>query len=283
MKTLVKDTFIHWNKHKASRMGAALSYYAVFSFIPLLVLLMTISSALFTTHTIQQGIAGQLTETVGPGASQYITNILQNNHFRSNTDLSSILSILVLIVGALGMFTELTSDLNELWEVTDAESKQHTSVYKKILAFLHSRTIPLLLIPLLAVLMVTSIGVTIFIALIKDSVVFPLTLVASLIQVAIPLVLTTVLFMLVYKILPKRNVPWKILLTGGLVTATLFIIGNILIGLYIKMIGQSSTFGGASSWVGLLVWMYYSAQVFFLGASFTFVFAKSKGFIPSRD
>ncbi len=285
MKTLILKSFRHWNSHNAPRMGAALSYYAMLSFVPLIVLVVSAAALLFSKDVVENALMHQLVVTVGSNASLYISEILHNTPLQDISVSAAMVSATIFLIGAIGVFSELDRDLDELWDVTPLLKKKHTSLLRKIGIFLHEKIAVLAFIPLLAILLAVSIGLTFFISIAQSTVnLLPqLSFVASLFQVVVPLVLSTILFMVIYRVLPNRTLPWSVVCMGACITSVLFMVGNILITEYIKLLVHTDVFGGASSLVGMLVWIYYSAQIFFLGASFTYVYAQQKGFIVSRE
>jgi membrane protein len=275
----------HWQSHNAPRMGAALSYYAMLSFVPLIILVISAAALLFSKDTVELALMHQLVTTVGSNASLYISEILHNTPLQDISFGAAMVSATIFLIGAIGVFSELDRDLDELWDVTPTAKKTHVSVIHKISAYLHGKIAVLAFIPLLALLLAVSIGLTFFMSIVQSTITMlaPLSILVPLLQFIAPLVLSTLLFTVMYRVLPNRKLPWKTLIVGALVTALLFMVGNILITQYIKLLVHTDIFGGASSLVGLLVWSYYSAQVFFLGASFTYIYAQYKGVTASRE
>ncbi len=281
MISLIRETITHWRSRNAPRMGAALSYYAMLSFIPLLFLLVLLASALFSKELVQGTLVTEISKIVGSGAAEYIDTILRTKAIQDATLVTTIVSIGVTLFGAVGVFNELDQDFDALWE-TPKVRKPHTSALAAIWGFVHKKLVVFSFVPLLMLLLVIVISITLFFAVLEQSAVMPagLSLVA---QIIAPLVLGTVLFAVVYRILPNRTLPWRIIWIGAGVTTVLFIIGNFLIVEYIALIVHTDAFGAAASLVGLLIWTYYSAQVFFFGVSFTYVYARRKGIIAVRD
>lgn len=285
MKNLAKKTIMHWSNSNAPRMGAALSYYAMLSFIPLILLIVSAVTILFSKDVVEYALMHQLVTTIGSNASLYISEILHNSQLQDISVKAALLSAITFVIGALGVFSELDRDLDELWRVTTKPAKKKLSFIKKMGAFVHDKIMVLSVIPLLAILLIVSIGLTLFLSVVQSSIPLlpPFGSLIALFQIVVPLILSTLLFTVIYRVLPNRKLPWHVLFMGGLVTSVLFGIGNLLITEYIKLLVHTSVFGGASSLVGLLVWIYYSAQVFFLGASFTYVYSTTKGIIPDSD
>ncbi len=284
MISIFKETFKHWQRHNAPRMGAALSYYAMLSFIPLLLLLVTLVSYLFSKDLVQGTIVSELAHSIGRNAAQYIDELLRTIAFENISVVTAIIGAVVALIGAVGVFSELDNDFDVLWDNT--VSTPVRSFWGRVRSYLKRKIIALSFIPLLTILLLVSIIGTTFFATLQTMITLPsfFVVLIKVVQFAAPLILGTILFMVMYRILPNRTLPWSVLMRGALVTTILFIIGNFLVLSYIKLLVNTDVFGGAASLVGLLVWVYYSAQIFFFGASFTYVYAKSKGLIEvSRD
>jgi len=284
MHSLLKETLVHWKTHNAPRMGAALSYYAMLSFIPLLVLLITVVGSLFSTEVVRATIASELTQTIGKSAAAYIDTLLRSIDQAQLGVGAAIASGTITIIAAIGIFSELYKDFDELWEVPST-TKTPKPWYTVLKMFIRQKIAALSFIPILVVLLFAFIMVSLLLSSIETHSTFlPIfATVAHLLQFFVPLMLGTVLFALMYRILPGRTLPWNIVFLGALITTLLFIVGNIGIVLYIQTFLHVSIFGAAASLVGLLVWVYYSSQIFFVGASFTYVYARRMGFITARE
>jgi membrane protein len=284
MKSLLQETITHWNSRNASRMGAALSYYTMLSFVPLFVLLVTVVGLIFGNDVVQGAITTELASTVGRGAAQYIDTLIKSIELGGLTMTTAISSAVITIFGAIGIFSELDKDFDELWD-TPKEYKKRFSWVASLVSLIRSKIVALSFIPILVVLLFGFVMFTIVFGAIESHIAF-LPVFAHLVyiaQIVVPLIFGTLLFALIYRILPERTLPWRIVCLGALVTTLLFGVGNIAISAYIRLFVHTSVFGAAASLVGLLVWVYYSAQVFFVGASFTYVYAKRKGLIVARE
>jgi membrane protein len=284
MKKIIDQTWQHWKKHRAPRMGAALSYYAMLSCIPLLILMISAASVLFKKDVVEIALMHQLIPILGTNASSYISELLHATPLKNVTIVGALISGLVFIIGALGMFSELEGDLNELLETPEKESVVRLPFFKQVNQIIRKKIIPLSLIPLLALLLIVAISVTTLLSLLQSklSIILPGVHFLTLFQVIIPFVLSVALFALLYSIIPNRSIPRRAIMRGSIVTSILFVVGNIIITAYIALLIRIDIFGGASSLVGFLVWVYYSAQVFFFGASYTFVYATNTTTL-SRD
>ncbi len=285
MKHLISDTLAHWKKHNATRMGAALSYYAMLSFVPFLVLIIFLTTSLFDKTLIESTITHYFTLVLGKSSALDIEALTRNTSAGSGGFFTAIVSIITIVIGALGVFSELDNDLDELWQLPAKTHQKALSFGKKVLIIVKQKLASFSLIPVIAIGLIVSATAAFLLGIVQSVNAFGLigTATISMLQLLVPFFIGTALITLLYRILPNITLPWNALIKGALVTAGLFVIGNIFIGLYLKLMLNTATYGAAGSLVGLLVWIYYSAQVFFLGASFTFVHAKQRNLIPSRD
>jgi membrane protein len=284
MKNILRATIAHWKTHQAQRMGAALAYYAMLSFIPLLFLLVTIAGYVFSQDLVRGTLIIELSKTLGPNVAAYIQQVLQADMVQHFSFPAAVVSAIVTLLGAVAVFAELDQDFDILWD-TPKVRQTYNSLRSHIWALVHKKIITLSFVPLLTVLLLIVIAVTVVVGVLGSIVVVPhaVQVLVSITQLVAPVILGTLLFTTMYRLLPQRKLPWRILLWGGFITTILFVVGNVLILEYIKLLVHTDVFGPAASLVGLLVWVYYSAQVFFFGASLTYIYAKQKGLIPSRE
>lgn len=274
---------MHWYDRNASRMGAAISYYALFSIAPLFVMVIALVRIIFDKSTVDTTIAHILRVTVGKNLAGSIQTIINSAYHTNAGLLTAIISGVVLIIAALSVFSELNSDLDELWEVP-LENEETSSPVQTIVTYLEEKFLSFFLILLCALLLLFYVALTVLVSFFHYSI--PVFLQNDIIiQVMNNLVVVlfgTILFSLIYRILPNTKLPWKEIISGAFITAILFLIGKFLISWYVQEFSSASAFGTASSIVGLLLWIYYSAQVFFIGASFTFVYSKQYGFLSKK-
>ncbi len=261
-------------------MGAAISYYAIFSIAPLFILLMAIVRTIFDTRTTTAVIARILNVTIGKNLSSVIQTLI-TSAYRANTGLiAGIVGGAVLIIAALSVLAELNSDIDELWEIP---SIQQTTITTKqtVTNFIKDRLIALSLIFLFGLLFLFVVAFSVFMSFFHYSLpgLFQNAIVIEILNSIVTLFGSTVLFAVVYRILPDTTLPWRELFWGAFATSILFLAGKFLIGWYIDAFGDTASYGAAGSIVGLLLWIYYSAQVFFIGASGTFVYSKQYGFL----
>ncbi len=270
---LLKETFKEWQKDKASRIAAALAYYTVFSISPLLVIAIAIAGAFFGQDTAQEQITAQLTSLVGEDGVKPILLALDNITQPRIRGLASLISILVLILGASGIFAQLQDALNTVWNVKPNPGQG-------ILPFIRKR--------ISSFLMVLAIGFLLMLSLILSAVVSTLSkyridflpgsaILWENLGFIVSLGLLTFLFGLMFKYVPDVKIAWKDVFVGSVITAILFLFGKFLLGVYISKGSLGSAYGAAGSLVVFLAWVYYSAQIVLLGAEFTQVYSRLYG------
>jgi membrane protein len=263
-----------WIDDYAPSMGAAIAYYTVFSIAPLLLIVIAIGGMAFGREAVQGEIVNQLGGLIGQSGAVAIQGLIESASTPARGVVATVISVGILLVGATSVFNELQSALDRIWRVP--VPPRQNSVWKLVRGRLLSFGLILGLGFLMMVSLVTSAALA---ALGKwSSGVVPGW--ENLLQVGnlvINLAFTTALFAMIFKIMPRASIAWKDVGTGALVTAVLFEIGKLLIGLYIGKSSVTSGYAAAGSLVVLLMWVYYSAQIFLLGAEFTWVFAHREG------
>jgi membrane protein len=271
---LIKKSFWAWMDDYAASMGAALSYYTLFSLAPLLILVITVAGAVFGEEAARGEIVAQLDGLIGREGAIAVEGLVDSVRLSGQTILASIIGAVTLFIGATSVFAELQSALDRIWRAPAAQPSTGpwSLVRARLLAFGLIVSIGFLLL----VSLVISAGLSAFGK--WWGAFFPgWEIVLQIVNIAVSLVITTILFALVYRILPRVRVSWQDVIVGAAVTAALFTVGKFLIGLYLGKAGVTSGFGAAGSIVVLLVWVYYSAQIFLLGAEFTWVYAHRRG------
>jgi len=281
VKSLFKDTFQEWKDDTAPKMAAALSYYAVFSMGPLLLIALTVASAFFGEEAARTQMLSQISNIVGAASTEVIAGMLQNIRDKQSTGATAILGVGLLILTASGLFAELQDSLNRIWEIRPLPTKGLGPLIKK---------------RLLSFGMVFSIGFLLLISLILTSVMEAgLKYMGDRIPGAdflwqafafiVSFGLVTVLFACMFRYLPDAKIEWRDLWKGSAITAAFFTIGKTGISLYLAHSATASVFGAAGSLVILLLWIYYSAQIFFFGAEFTQVYTKKhgSGIVPNAN
>ena len=271
IKLLFCQAFSDWNDHDAPTMGAALAYYSVLSLAPLLVVAVCIAGMVYGQKAASGEILYQVRGLVGTGGAEVIQDILKNAKSPFTGTIASAIGILTLLFGASGVFKALRDSLNRIWDVKGAAgSGLWAAIRRETLTFGMVLGIGfLLLVSLVVSALITAVG-----KFFEGRV--PVTF-WQFFNVMISLVVITLLFALIYRVVPSTRIEWRDVWVGAFVTAVLFTTGKYLIGLYLGKASVGSAYGAAGSLVAVLVWVYYSAQIFLLGAEFTHVYAKMEG------
>jgi membrane protein len=274
--SLLKQTFTEWVDDKTPRLGAALSFYTIFSLAPLLVIAVAIAGLAFGQQAAQERVFNEIKSQAGEQAANLVLGMIQSASRPSSTILAAIIGIGTLLLGATGVFVELHDALNTIWEIRLRPGRPLWGLVKdRLFSFLAVMGIGFLLLLTLAV----SAALTAMGSFLKQAT--PgLALTGYLLQGAnfvLSLAVVTVLFGLIFKVLPDVRIAWKDTLVGAFVTAALFTMGKILIAFYLGTSTVASVYGAAGSLAIVLLWIYYSAQIFFLGAEFTQVYARRFG------
>jgi len=274
--TFVRDIVSHWSRDDAPRLAAALAYYAILATAPLLVISMTVAELVFGQKAVDGQLAWEIQNFVGGDAAQAIQSAIQSSHQQSAGVIATALSIATLILGASSVIVELHDALNLIWDVKPPIESTWRSLSRFVKERFFSALIiicagSLLLISLLLSASVAAVG-RFFQPVTPTS---PLVLRSA--EFASSFLVITLLFGAIYKLIPDVQLKWRDVAIGATVTSLLFTIGKQLIALYLVRVGFQSTYGAAWAVVLLLVWIYYSAQLFFLGAEFTKVYTRRYG------
>jgi len=254
--------FKGWKDDNCMSMGAALAFYSLLSMAPLLVLVITLAGLFIGTDKAHELLLAQLSGLLGDTGAQGVRTVLEAASRDEKGILQTVVSFVLLVVGATTVFGELQDDLNRIWNCKP-------EVTNGILVQLRKRLLSFGLIVAIGFLLLTSLVVSAVISYMGSEWFGGNEHVARTLELAASLLVMTGLFALIYKILPERRIPWGDVAFGAFVTAMLFTIGKYLIGLYIGKSAIASDFGAAGTVVVVIVWVYYSSQIFFLGAEFT--------------
>jgi membrane protein len=275
---LAGEIFDHWSRDNAPRLAASLAYYTILSSAPLLVVSIAMADFFFGDKAVQGQLAWEIQTLVGGQAAQAIQAILRNAHRPSSSLIATILSIATLLVGASSVVVELHSALNLIWGVPDPPDGG--SALANIVAFVKQRLYSSLMLLAAGCLLLLSLIASVSLATISDFFrpLLPLPdWILHLTTFAASFLIVMLIFGAIYKFLPDVHLTWNDVLMGAAVTSLLFAIGKQLLAIYLSHVGFQSTYGAAWTLVIFLVWIYYSAQLFFLGAEFTKVYARSYG------
>jgi membrane protein len=271
---LVKRAAAAWSDDYAPSMGAALSYYTVFSLAPLLLIAISVAGLVFGRKAAQGAVVDQLQGLIGRQGSEAIQDLLKNVSRPSAGIVATVTGIVVLVIGATSVFAELQDDLNRIWQVP---TKARGSTWW---AWLRTRILSIGLILAMGFLLLVSLAASAAFDAFAAWSTSPLAGWESLVHavnLVLSFVLTTALFAMIYRFMPQATIEWRDVGIGAMVTAALFSIGKTLIGLYIGKSALASGFGAAGSLAVLLAWVYYSAQIFLFGAEFTWAYAHAFG------
>lgn len=268
-----------WLDDYAPSMGAAISYYTAFSLAPLLVIVIAIAGALFGREAVQGRVVAELSGLIGREGATVVQALVAAASDTDKGAVAGAISAALLLVGATTVFAELQSALDRIWHVPDA--KRPSGVW----AVLRARLLSFGLILGVAFLLMVSLAVSTALAALGEwsSGMMPgWEKLMHVLHSGVSLAVFTVLFAMIYKLLPSTPIAWRDVWVGAFVTSLLFAVGKLLIGLYLGKSGVTESFAAAGSLVVLLAWVYYAAQVFLLGAEFTKVYAQERSGIE-RD
>jgi membrane protein len=271
---LCRKAVMAWVDDYAPSMGAAISYYTIFSLAPLLVIVIAIAGAIFGREAAQGQIVEQISGLVGREGAVAVESMLRSVDEPGKGLVAGVVSVVVLLIGATTVFAELQSALDRIWHVPEKEKP--SGVWAVLRARLLSFGLILGLAFLLMVSLLVSAGLAAFGSWFGG--LMPgWEAMLHVLNVAISLGIVTVLFAMIFKLMPTARIAWRDVWIGAAVTAVLFELGKLAIGLYLGKSGVNESFAAAGSLVVLVAWVYYAAQIFLLGAEFTKVYANEHG------
>ena len=278
---LLKHTAYAFDDDNAFKLSASLSYYTIFALAPLLIIMISLSGFFFGRDAVQGKIYEQLNGLIGTDAALQIQQIITNAQQSHATTAGTILGIIILFVGATGVFTEIQGSINFIWSVK-AKPK------KSWLKYLANRLLSFSLVIGLGFVLLVSLIINALLTLLNNRLVkrfpdFDADLFSALNSIVI-LAVITCLFAVIYKVLPDAKIAWRDAWIGSLVTAAFFLAGKYLIGLYLGKANLDITYGTAASIVIILTWVYYSSVILYFGAEFTKIYAlhSGEGIRPKR-
>ena len=271
---LFKRALGAWNDDDASSMGAAIAYYTLFSIAPLLILVIAITGLIFGREAAQGQILIQLRGLIGDAGAVAVQDMLKSASTPARSVAAAIVSVITLALGATSVFTELYGDLNKIWRMPAAPKTSG------IMNLVRTR--------LLSFGMILGVGFLLLVSLVISAALAAAgswwgdrlqvwAIVVEIVNALISLGIITAGFAMIYKFLPRASIAWKDVWAGAFCTAVLFELGKFLIGFYLGKTKIATGFGAAGSLAVFLVWVYYSAQIFLLGAEFTWVYAYRHG------
>lgn len=270
---LIKESFKEWKEDGALELGASLAYYTIFSLAPMLLIVTGVAGMVWGREAVQGQLVSQMQGLVGAQGAQAIQTMIANAGKHGSGVLATVIGFVTILFGATGVFAQLQNALNRIWDV---KPKPGGGVW----GFVRTR--------LLSFGMILGIGFLLLVSLVLSAAAASIDqwaeglggaghVLVRVLSFAVAFGITTFLFAMIYKFLPDVKIQWRDVWIGAVVTALLFTVGKFLIGFYLAKSTVASTYGAAGSLVILLLWAYYSAQIVFLGAEFTQVYASRYG------
>jgi len=272
--TYLKQVFTEFAEDNILKYSASLAYYTVFSLAPVLIVIISICGVLFGKEAIQGHIYGQIKGLVGNDAAVQIQETIKNIHLTGHNIFATIISIIVLLIGATGIFGEVQDSLNKIWGLRIKTKKIWWKlIINRLLSFSLILCIGfVMMVSLLLNALVSAFGTFLARYFSEFSVIL-----VQLTDNVLTFIVTTFLFSLMFKVLPDAKIKWKDVLIGGLITSVFFTLGKLTIGYYLGSSNIASVYGAAGSIMIIMVWVYYSSIILYLGAEFTKVYAKLHG------
>jgi membrane protein len=270
---LVRDTFDGWLNDKAPTLGAALAYYTIFAVAPLLIIVIAVASLGFGQEAAQGQIIAQIEDLVGENGAKAVQAMLDSARQNETGMVATIIGVITLIVGSTGVFVQLQDSLNIIWKVAPKPGHWMRGI-------LQVRLVSFVMVVAIGFLLLVSLVLSAALAALGKSFHYVLPLpefVLHALNLVVSFCVITLLFAMIYKVLPDAKISWNDVWIGAAVTSLLFSVGKFLIGLYLGKSGVASAYGAAGSLVIILVWVYYSTQIVLLGAEFTAVYATRFG------
>ena len=268
---IFKNAFKEWLAKDPFRQSAVIAYYAIFSIPGLLVLIIAIAGYFFGAQTVNQNLIAQISDTIGSETALQIQDVLTKSTAEKSTTWGSIIGITVLLVGATGVFVELQKTLNLIWNV---KVKPQNGLWLIIKARLFSFGLILAIAFLLTISLVIStalVAISNYIHFESSQLMMTLY---GILNFIISLLVISVLFAMIFKILPDAKIEWKHVWLGSIITGILFTIGKMLLAYYFGKANPASIYGAAGSIILILLWVSYSSMILFFGAEFTAAYAK---------
>ena len=281
IKSLIGESLVGWNKHKAPRLGAALAFYTLLSLAPLLLVVVSVVGLIFGARRAESDIVQEFQSLIGPEAGKSVQGLLEGSRNTSHGILATVFGVVTLLFGASGVMIELRDALNTIWEVPTPE----LSGIRRITSFVKERVFSFALVLAIGFLLVVSLAISAAIAALgalSASVLPAHEIILHVANSLVSFLVVTGLFAAIYKIMPDVRIEWRDVILGGAFTSLLFTIGKLLLGLYVGKASFASTYGAAASIVVIIVWVYYSGQIFFFGAELTKAFGNRYGSQPNR-
>ncbi len=271
---LLQATLTKWSAHNAPRLGAALAYYTLLSIAPLLILIVAICGLVFDRNTAESQLVDQVRAVAGYATAKTLKSLIDNARHTGTGVFATIIALVTLFFGASGVFMELRDSLNIIWDAPpNRSSGWRGMVGQRLASFGMVLALGFLLLVSLALSTVLTATEKVF----RGYLPVGTAVWSEVTNFVILLVAVSILFALIFKFVPDVPIAWRDVTIGAIATAVLFDIGKALLALYLGTAAVGSTYGAAGSLVAFVVWVYYSAQIFFFGAEFTRVYADALG------
>ncbi len=269
----LKETFSGWQEDNAARLAAALSFYTAFSLSPLLLLVIALVSLVWDRAAVKSQIAAQIEGLVGEQGAELIAGMIEREAGTGSGIWGTIVGVVTLLLGATGALTQLKAAMNRVWNVSETP-------LEGLRAVVRSRLLSFAMVLALGFLLLVSLVVNAGLSALGDplqAVVLGSATLVWVLNAVLSLAVMSLLFAMIFKFLPDAEIAWGDVAVGAVVTAILFMVGEFLLGLYLGRSGVTSAYGAAGALVLILLWIYYSAQILFVGAEFTEVYARRYG------
>lgn len=272
--TIMKNAISGFSDDKAMKLSASLAYYTVFSLAPLLLLIISLAGVFLGKEAIQGQVFAEINGLVGNQAAKQIEEMIQNLEQSGQTTLSVIIGFITLLVGATTVFGEMQDSINTIWKVKAKPKRGWVKLIKD---------------RLLSSSLIVSIGFLLIVSLMVNGMLLALSdrlksmlpdvtvIVFNTVNALISFLVITVLFGVIFKVLPDVKISWKGVRAGAIFTALLFMLGRVVIGIYIEKTSTGSAYGAAGSLIVILLWVYYTAAILYFGAEFTQAYAQFTG------
>lgn len=274
MLSLLHNTVMGFINDNAFKLSASLSYYTVFALGPLLIIIISLAGIFFGREAVQGKLYSQLNGLVGSQAALQIQEIIRNIQETQASTTGAIVGSIILVIGATGVFTEMQDSINYIWSV---KAKPKKSWVK----FLSNRLLSFSLVVGIGFVLLVSLIVNALLNLLSERLTELLSnytvILFNIVNSLIILVVITGLFAVIFKVLPDAIISWKDAMIGAMLTASLFLIGKLLIGYYLGKANLGITYGTAASIIIILVWVYYTSIILYFGAEFTKMYALQHG------
>jgi membrane protein len=266
VRSIVYQAIAGWLDHNAASMGAALAFYTLFAIAPILVIAMAAAGYVFGPKVAETEVLEQLSALIGNTGANAVRDLLLSAHYSDQKGFAAAVGIVTLLVGATSVFAELQNTLDRIW---NTPKEKNAVVWWQ---FIRRRILSIGLVLGVGFLLLVSLVASAVLAAVESmlgSFMPQWSVILPVMDLTLSFAMTTLLFAMIYKYVPREAIAWGDVWIGAVVTALLFTVGKFLIGIYLGKSSFNSAYGAAGSLVVLLLWIYYSAQIFLLGAEFT--------------